>query len=91
MNRRDELHLLKRWRCSFVYYCGSFVFLLILLKRVLKQETIALDVKVKVSMKCENIDTEEPLTHVNPPAPQFKMNQMSLFHKMIRETLLFFL
>lgn len=38
-----------------------------LLKKVLKQETIALDVKVKVSMKCEDIDTDEPLTRL-PPA-----------------------
>lgn len=41
------------------------MFLLILLKKVLKQETIALDVKAEVSMKCENIDTDEPLTHLN--------------------------
>lgn len=41
-----------------------------LLKKVLKQETIALDVKVKVSMKCEYIDTDEPLTHVNQPPIQ---------------------
>lgn len=68
-NQRKDLHLSKRWRraegCCVVYYCGSFVFLLILLKKVLKQETIALDVKAEVSMKCENIDTDEPLTHLN--------------------------
>lgn len=73
-DRRNELRLLKRWRraegCCVVYYCGSLVFLLILLKTVLKQETIALDVKAEASMKCENIDTDEPLTSKSGHAPQ---------------------
>lgn len=48
MNQK-KFHLLSRWPwaegCSVKYYCGSLVFLLIVIKKVLKQETIALDVK----------------------------------------------
>lgn len=47
--------------CTWCYYCGSSVLLLHLLKKVLKRETIALDVAL-VMMECETTDAREPLS-----------------------------